>query len=58
MKKKIEKHTHKNSQFNLLLEDISGFLRGNLRLPLDNFDSLRTSSVVFGISLAVCGNLR
>ena len=45
------------------LEKFSGFLLENLRLSLDIFDSLRTSSVVFGIlrqsreSSLVFGNL-
>lgn len=56
MKKKNEKHTHTKKTVNSICSwKISGFLLGNLRLPLDIFDSLRTSSVVFGISLAVWG---
>ena len=51
MKKKNEKHTKIVNS--ICSWKISGFLLGNLRLPLDIFDSLRTSSVVFGISLAV-----
>ena len=51
MKKKNEKHTHTKTVNSICSWKISGFLLGNLRLPLYIFDSLRTSSVVFGISI-------
>lgn len=64
MKTKTHTHTHtlKKHSFSIVNSicswKISGFLLGNLRLCVDIFDSLWTSSVVLRISLAVCGSRR